>query len=129
MELSPRQLKLLKKHRFLPCIYTEFGDSDKEILDSLSKFELINPIDDFLFITEKGRAVLHANFLQTMKFWVPNILSSFVSLSVGYSIFLIPYIPISITPTMNISAYTLMPTKAACSMYFSAICQRVGLQR
>ena len=75
MELSPRQLKLLKKHRFLPCIYTEFGDSDKEILDSLSKFELINPIDDFLFITEKGRAVLHANFLQTMKFWVPNILS------------------------------------------------------
>lgn len=75
MKLSPRQMKLLRQTWLCPSVYTEFGDSDKKNIDFLCELELINRIDEFLFITEKGRAELHHYFFKLIQFWLPFFIS------------------------------------------------------
>jgi len=76
LNLSPKQKQLLRKTRFIPKVYDEFGKTDRDIIDELCSLDLIKNEIGFLFITEKGKAYLSSTRYKVLTDWVPIVLSS-----------------------------------------------------
>lgn len=85
--LSPREYKLLRKVRFIPGVFSEYGKSDQDIFRHLAELKLIDSNLDFLMITELGLAVLHQKRQSTLKTWVPIIIST-ISLIVAIAAYM-----------------------------------------
>ena len=73
--ISPHEKKLLKKTRRLPMILDECGKTDQEIYNRLVSLGYIENIDGYLFITEKGRAVLSDRRYAIITDWAPIFIS------------------------------------------------------
>lgn len=74
IQLSPNQLKVLKRTTH-QISFDEYGKSDKEIILEFCQQGLIEKQDPFIYITEKGKAVLSQYRYRLLTDWCPIFIS------------------------------------------------------
>lgn len=73
--LSAQKLKILKKTRIIAQVYTEFGNSDRELIDQLKESNLVENNGGLIFITDKGKAHLREYRRTSLFAWLPILIS------------------------------------------------------
>lgn len=73
--LSAQKLKILKKTRIIAQVYTEFGNSDRELIDQLEESNLVENNGGLIFITDTGKAHLREYRRTSLFAWLPILIS------------------------------------------------------